>query len=107
MNTLLGRMLRIIEDADLRPSQVSAILGLSNSAFTDWGKGKSSPSLSAVVKFADYFNVSIDYLVHGCDFDANNSDKELLTKFHSLSSNHQAKVIGYIDGLTDASSDNS
>jgi transcriptional regulator with XRE-family HTH domain len=32
-------------------------------AFTVWKSGKSKPSLKALIKLADYFNVTVDFLV--------------------------------------------
>ena len=81
-------------------------MGISNSSFTDWKKGKGHPSLETVKKIADYFNVSIDYLVNGEEFSgaivldfSNSEDKELLDKFHALSPELRAKLLGYIDGM--------
>lgn len=42
-------------------------LGLSNSAISEWKKGKAKPSLEAVVKIARYFGVTTDYLLLGED----------------------------------------
>ena len=38
-------------------------LNLTNGNISHWRAGRSKPSLDAVIKLADYFNVSIDYLV--------------------------------------------
>lgn len=106
MSTLLDRMKDIISKEGLKPKQVTAVLGISNSSFTDWSKGKGSPSINTLAKFADYFHVSLDYLVHGEDFSdsrildfSNQKDKELLEKFHQLNPELQAKLLCYIDGM--------
>lgn len=106
MSTLLDRMKYIMEKEGIKPKQVVTELGISNSSFTDWGKGKGSPSISTLVKFADYFHVSLDYLVRGEDFSnvkqldfSNPRDKELLEKFHMLTPDLQIKLLGYIEGM--------
>lgn len=105
MSALLDRMKTIMDNEGIKPRQLTAELGISNSSFTDWGKGKGSPSVDALTKFADYFHVSLDYLVRGeensiktLDF-SNPLDAELLDKFHSLTPECQLKLLGYIDGM--------
>jgi transcriptional regulator with XRE-family HTH domain len=36
--------------------------GISSGNITDWKNGKASPSYGALVKIANYFNVSVEYL---------------------------------------------
>lgn len=106
MSALLDRVKELMDQSGIKAKQLTAELGISNSSFTDWGKGKGSPSVDTVTKIADYFHVSIDYLVRGeehiknkqLDF-SNPIDKELLDKFHSLTPDLREKLLGYIDGM--------
>lgn len=109
MSALLDRMKDIMAKEGIKPKQVAAELGISNSSFTDWNKGKGSPSVNALTKFADYFHVSLDYLVRGEEFSnpqtldfSNLKDRELLEKFHKLTPELQLKLLGYIDGMLTA-----
>lgn len=45
-------------------------MGLSSSALTEWKKGKALPSRDALIKTAEYFHVSLDWLVFGDKCDA-------------------------------------
>lgn len=112
MSALLERIRELMKQSGVKAKQLTAELGISNSSFTDWGKGKGSPSLDTVAKISDYFHVSIDYLVRGVEFSgaqehteskqldfSNPIDKELLDKFHSLTPELQWKLMGYIDGM--------
>jgi transcriptional regulator with XRE-family HTH domain len=38
-------------------------IGCSHSSIADWEKSEQVPNLIALVKLADFFNVSLDYLV--------------------------------------------
>lgn len=107
MSTLLTRMLSIMEEAEIKPKQMTTILDISVSSFTDWKKGKGSPSVATLSKFADYFHVSLDYLVYGTKIEPILSPKEteLLSKFNSLSPECQDKVLTYIDGMIAVLSD--
>ena len=66
--TIVDRLLKLMDERNLKPAQITRELGISGSSFTDWKKGKGSPSLDIILKFADYFNVSLDYLVGRTDY---------------------------------------
>lgn len=45
--------------------ELTDFLGLKKSAFTDWKLGKSNSYRKYLIEIADFFEVSIDYLVYG------------------------------------------
>lgn len=104
MQELLQRLNSLMEQNGLNAKQLTSELGISNSSFTDWKKGKGTPSASTLVKLAEYFDVSLDWLLLGkhkdvsLDF-SSNRDAELLNKFHRLSPELQTGLLMYIDGL--------
>ena len=80
--------------------------------FTHWKKGRQKPGLEVLIKIADYFNVSLDYLV-GRETPTTNKETNtvnkavnstLLSRIESLDELQQAKVMAYIDGLQDTKS---
>lgn len=106
MSDLLKRIYQLMNKQDIKPTQLAKQLGMSTSTFTDWGKGKGSPSLKAVMQFAEYFNVSLDYLVYGKEQQhqniveiSNPEDDALLESFHKLSPELRSKVTSYIEGM--------
>ena len=106
MSALIDRMTSIMKQHGINAKRLSEELGISSSSFTDWSKGKGTPSLDKLVKFADYFDVSLDYLVYGKEKFANNTlefsnhlDCELLEKFHALSPDLQERLLIYADGM--------
>jgi len=110
---ILTRMREIMEDREISPYKLTAELGISASSFTDWSKGKGAPSVAVLAKFAEYFYVSLDYLILGREYTPDGTyvvpqkqkpamtetEKELLGKFQALPSDCQSKVSGYIDGM--------
>ena len=62
-------------------------------------KGNFMPNVSTLIKLADYFDVSVDYLL-GRDADAQESD--LLSKFRKMSSAHKSDLMRIADGFADA-----
>ena len=108
MSDLLKRVYALMEKAEIKPTQLAKELGMSTSTFSDWARGKGSPSLKAVMQFSEYFNVSLDYLVYGKGYEAssssvlefsNSEDEELLKKFHLLPPELRQKAVGYIEGM--------
>lgn len=57
--------LRLLEEKGLNSNQVSKATGISTSTFTDWKKGRSNPNQKNMLKIAEYFGVSLDYLMTG------------------------------------------
>lgn len=101
----LERIKLLIEQEGITEKELTSRLGIANSTFTDWRKKtKGNYSMETVVKIADYFNVSLDWLVRGDQKYApqikmRGSELELLNKFKSLPSESQASAIAYIDGI--------
>lgn len=52
---------------DVTAYKVSAETGINRSTFSDWKSGRSKPSMAKLKKIADYFNVTVDYLMTGKD----------------------------------------
>lgn len=109
METILERLIALQESSGLKQKQLQQELGLSNSAFTDWKKGKGRPSVEALIKFSEYFNVSMDWLAFG-DVDssknqagaANPREATLLLKFRSISDEQKVRLEAYLDGMVDS-----
>lgn len=47
----------------LRDADVAKATGISQTVFTDWKNGKSSPKIDKIIKIADFFQVSLDEFV--------------------------------------------
>ncbi len=64
---MIDRILALMKERGVNAVRMTADLGLSHSAVTDWKKGKAKPSVDAITKIADYFGVTIDYLLGRVD----------------------------------------
>lgn len=56
---------RLLDEKGLKNADVARATGISNMTLSDWKRGKSVPKQSTLQPIADYFNVSIDYLMTG------------------------------------------
>lgn len=90
---------------NLRDSDVSKATGITKSTFSDWKRGRSKPKQDKLQKIADYFGVTIDYLMTGeseqtDDFAASddilNSDLiKLISIYQNLSDEARAELLSY------------
>lgn len=51
------------EDADLTQEQVARILGIAQTVYSRYERGVQTIPLSLLIQLADYYHVSLDYLV--------------------------------------------
>lgn len=51
----------------VRASDVAKATGISPTTFSEWKKGKYTPKADKMAKIADYFDVSVEYLVRSAD----------------------------------------
>ena len=59
----MNRIRDLREDRDLRQSDLAEAVGIDQRTISNYETGKSNPDSDALIKFADFFGVSIDYLV--------------------------------------------
>lgn len=90
----------------------SKAIGVSSGNISDWKSGRSSPKQDALIKIADYFDVSTDYLLGRTDeksvtspsgaapLELSPKDTALLDFFHQLNDEGQEKVLSYTNDLT-------
>lgn len=57
------RLKELRKEKGLTQKEVGEQLGMTQANYQKWESGKSSPSGETLIKLADYFDVSIDYLV--------------------------------------------
>lgn len=106
---MLERILKLIEDSGLTDAAICHELSLGNGVIGKWRQGKQKPSLDAVTKLAQFFHVSIDFLVFGerspspCQLTEEESD--WIQLIHKLPKEKQiefrGELIGYLKALSD------
>lgn len=82
-------------------------LGVDQASISSYECGKYLPTIEILLKLAEYFGVSTDYLLGLSDiktpikFVADVQSAYLLSLFESLSGNYRERVIGYVEALKD------
>lgn len=106
---------KLLDKKGVKNSDVSRATGISNMSLSDWKRGKTTPKLDKMQKIADYFNVSVDYLMTGktsefskemalTDVKLSNMPlelKEYALKLAALPEDKQKQIMNLIDMLGD------
>lgn len=70
-NQLKTNLKRILNSNKITPAQLSRATKIPPQTLNNWLSGQSPRNLDHVKKVADYFNVTIDYLLYGNEFKSN------------------------------------
>jgi len=99
---MINRILNLIDASNMSDSAICKELSIGNGIIGKWRKGLQKPSTEAIIKIAQYFNVSTDYLLglssNPCPKETKSKitdeDAHLLETFHELSPDDKRIVLG-------------
>lgn len=60
---------RLLKERGCKAADVAKATGIHPSTFSDWKKGKSVPKQDKMLKIAEFFGVSVEYLATGKDME--------------------------------------
>ena len=75
----MNRIRDLREDMDLRQIDVAMATGIDQKTLSNYETGKTNPDSFAIIKLADFFGVSADYLL-GRNVDHNNDTQNIILK---------------------------
>lgn len=106
------RFEKLKEEKGVTSYAVAKATGITTTTLTNWGKGKYTPKQDKLQLIADYFDVTLDYLVTGESYtieetatldvrltELDNRLKEYMLKLNQLSNEKQECVMKLIDLL--------
>lgn len=70
-----NRIRDLREDMDLRQSDLAEATGIDQRTISNYETGKTAPDAYALIKLADFFGVSVDYLLGRVSHDFSNDQK--------------------------------
>lgn len=86
---------RLRKERGLTNEEMGAILNVSKSRYNNWEIGRAEPNISYLIKLADFFCVTIDYLI-GAPVKANANTGEILDS-------EEKNLIKYYRGMSNVS----
>lgn len=90
------RLKELRKQAHLTQVELAKRLGIGQSSYADWERGKKNPTQENLIKLAQILNVSVDYLVGNSDEENTNKeleDIELLFRMNSKGLTDEEKEI--------------
>lgn len=94
---------KLCKENGIKPTPLVKKLGMSSGAIQNWKDGK-LPSGEILVRFSEFFNVSLDYLVYGKETLGNpisSNDSEWLSLIHRLPEHKRnefkLRIEGYLE----------
>lgn len=60
---IINRIKELLKSDDLTQSKLASGIGVNQSTVCNWLNGKKEPSIESLWKLADFFDVSVDYLI--------------------------------------------
>lgn len=104
MDPVIARILNLVDNSGITEKQILKELDISNaSTITDWRTERSkTPSMKNIIKFANYFKVSTDFLLTGEEkhSELSGEEQEWLNLYRKLPSDSAIKseCIGFVKG---------
>ncbi len=106
----IGKKIRNLRlQNNIKQNDLACIIGVSKSTMSNYERNYSTPDPDILVKLADYFNVSIDYLF---DYEDNNIKTELANESSSYTKTNavvlrkdERNVLYYYNRLSDEHKD--
>lgn len=74
---------KLRDERGLKDSDVAREASVSKSTFSDWKVGRSKPGIKKLQKIADFFGVTVDYLMTGKE-DEEKDNTDLKQKYREL-----------------------
>lgn len=98
---ILNRIISLLGTRDQK--ELTDFLNLKKTAFTDWKSGKSNSYRKYLIEIAEFFNVSLDYLVYGKENQATTltaDEQELLENYRQLAPDRKEEASKKVQELT-------
>lgn len=104
MITKIPRLFEILNERDITQRKLAESIGASTGNISDWKSGKSSPSIDALPKIAEFLNCSVDYLLGLTEnpqahIKSTETNNELVTLIAQLTQEQQELVAAQIKGI--------
>ena len=104
-NLMRNRLYELRKTRNITQQRLAVDLGIDQASISSYESGKYLPTVEVLMKIANYFSVSTDYLLGLTDVKApikaptDDQATYLLSLFASLSGQHRERAIGYMEGL--------
>lgn len=103
-----NRIKALRNERNMTQVRLSTELGVAQETISAYESGKHFPSVKSLLKMAELFDASCDYILGTSDIRKpvkekllNNAEVNLLSLFRELDEGHKDKAVSYLEGLAD------
>lgn len=93
---------KLCKERNVTPAKVSKATGIATSTLTNWKKGEYTPKGEKMKLIADFFGVSVDYLMTGQEKEATAYDamaEEIIACYGLLDASSKKDAVDYLKFL--------
>lgn len=83
------KLKEIRKSNNITQEELASYLSISKQAVSSWEIGKSEPDTNTIKEIANYFNVTVDYLVGG----STSNDEEYNNLYNEIMNNPDLKIV--------------
>lgn len=107
------RLYDLRSESELSQREIARQLHISQSTYHNWESGKTQPSIAQLIDLAEFFGVSVDYLIGNSDdcgiitYSENHNEKiikrdeyELLRLYRSLPEAARKNILDFIKNIS-------
>lgn len=90
------KILELRKQKKLTQQNIADFLGISQRAYANYENNKNEPNITTLIKLANYYNVSLDYLLER-DFQGGltTEEYELISIYRDLKEDEQKRLLGF------------
>ncbi len=83
------KLKQLRKEKNLSQAEIAKILNVHQTAVSQWEQGRTTPDMQTLIKIADYFQVTVDYLL------GQTSEKKSLTNETILNAHEEKVILAY------------
>lgn len=107
----MNNLNNLLKEKNITQLNLSMKVGITQETISAYINGKAKPSADTLIKLADYFNTTTDYILDRTNINCKveyvkpnnltNEEFNIINKYRGLSTESKTKIEAYIDGLND------
>ena len=107
----MNNLNNLLKEKNITQLNLSMKVGITQETISAYINGKAKPSADTLIKLADYFNTTTDYILGRTNINCRieyvkpnnltNDEFNIINKYRAISNEDKAKIEAYIDGLND------
>ena len=108
---MVKRLKELRQKKNISQQQLADIIGVSQQSVNKYENHSIEPDIATLIRFADFFNTSVDYLIGNSDterriervtaFDLNDDEAQLINSYRHLSEKEKASIRLITENYTD------